>query len=110
MQDTQAKALAESVLSALDDLKAQDVVQLDVGHITSIADYIIICSGRSNRHVKSIADHLIEQLKAAGTPPLSVTGRELANWVLVDCNAVIVHIMLPETRDYYALEKLWTIS
>jgi ribosome-associated protein len=110
MQDTQTKTLAQSVLTALDDLKAQDVVQLDVGDITPIADYIIICSGRSNRHVKSIANHLVEQLKAAGAQPLSVTGRELANWVLVDCNAVIVHIMLPETRDYYALEKLWTVA
>ncbi|NKB47573.1 MAG: ribosome silencing factor [Legionellales bacterium] len=106
----QAVSLAQLAMGALEDLKALDIIQLDVGALTPVADYIIICSGRSDRHVKSIAQHLVEQLKAAGEPPLSVTGNELSHWILIDCNVVIVHIMLPEVRQYYELEKLWTVA
>ncbi len=104
MQSEQIKTLA---INTLDDLKAIDVVVLDVQQLTSITDTMIICSGRSNRHVKAIADNLVEIAKKQGVRPLGIEGEQQAEWVLVDLNDVIVHIMIPETRTYYQLEKLW---
>src|SRR3569832_105068 len=99
--------LRELALAALDDLKAKDVKVLDVRTLTGITDYMIIASGTSTRHVKSLADSVVEKAKQAGSRPLSVEGEREAEWILVDLADVVVHVMLPTTRDFYQLENLW---
>ena len=103
-------SLAALVMTVLDDLKAQAPTRLDVRHLTSMTDEMIIASGRSDRHVRAIAQALLERCKAAGCEPLGVEGLESGEWVLVDLGNVIAHIMLPKTRDFYSLEKLWGIG
>lgn len=107
---TDLNALKAVVIDALEDLKAKDIVILDVKPLTSVADLMIVASGTSNRHVKSIADRVRERVKDAGVMPLGVEGEEAAEWVLVDLGDIIVHIMLPDTRRFYDLEKLWSMS
>lgn len=97
-------ALAEEALA---EVKARDVRVLDVHDLTPLADYMVIASGTSDRHVKSLADHVIAQATAAGCPVLGVEGREGGEWVLVDLRDVVVHIMQPKARDFYKLEGLW---
>jgi ribosome-associated protein len=99
--------LTQLVLDALDDLKAVDVRVIDVRELTTVTDYMIVASGRSDRQVRSIADHVAMQAKAAGLPPLGTEGQETGEWVLVDMGDVVLHVMDPETRDVYQLEKLW---
>jgi len=103
-----SRQLAELAVEALEDLKARDICVLEVGGFTSVTDVMIIASGTSDRHVKAIADNLIEKAKKAGVPPLGVEGEAGAEWVLVDLGDVIVHVMLPQTRAFYNLEKLWS--
>ncbi|GMV30324.1 MAG: hypothetical protein AMXMBFR59_24490 [Rhodanobacteraceae bacterium] len=98
------------VRRALEELKAKDTVELDVRGKTSIADYIVVSSGTSTRHVKSIADEVIKYAKKAGMQPLGVEGQREAEWVLVDLGDIIVHIMLPRVREFYGLERLWTVG
>ncbi|MDC3332651.1 ribosome silencing factor [bacterium] len=95
---------------ALDDLKAQHITTLDVRELTDIADYMLICTGTSNRHVKSLADNVALELKKKGLPANGVEGADQAgsDWALVDFGDVIVHVMLPEARDFYDLERLWS--
>jgi ribosome-associated protein len=102
--------LADLVLEILDDLKAIDTVCLDVKHLTPIMDTMIITSGRSDRHVRAIADALVERCKERGFVPLGVEGTDSGEWVLVDFTDVIVHVMLPKTRAFYDLERLWDIA
>ena len=102
--------LRRRVLAALEDLKAIDVREIDVRGRTSIADLLIIASGTSSRHVKSIADEVVKFAKRAGMLPLGVEGADEAEWVLVDLGDVIVHVMLPRVREFYALERLWTVG
>lgn len=104
------KTFLDLVLATLDDIKALDILAMDVSSLTSIADHMVICSGRSQRHVMSIADKLITTAKANHHPPLGVEGGDIGEWVLVDLNDIIVHIMCPETRQYYQLEKLWSVE
>ena len=103
----QSQALHDRVMAALAALKACDVVQIDVRGKTSVADRLIIASGTSSRHVKSLAERVIEFAKQAGTPPLGVEGQQQAEWLLVDLGDIIVHIMLPRIRSFYGLEQLW---
>jgi ribosome-associated protein len=102
--------LRKSVIDALEELKAKDVREIDVRGKTSIADLLVIASGTSARHVKSIADEVVKFAKQAGVMPLGVEGEQEAEWVLVDLGDVIVHVMLPRIREFYGLERLWTVG
>lgn len=99
--------LLENLLTALDDIQAVDIVTLDVTKLTTITDYMVICSGRSTRHVRAIAENIMEHLKKAGTPALNASGLENGEWILVDFGDLVVHIMQPERRAFYNLEGLW---
>jgi ribosome-associated protein len=100
-------AVQSLVTAALDDMKAVNVRVLDVRGLTDFADIMIIASGNSDRHVRSIADRVVERVKAAGMRPLGVEGAREGEWVLVDLNDVVVHVMLPRVRELYGLEHLW---
>ena len=102
--------LRRRILAALDELKARDIREIDVRGRTSIADLLIIASGTSSRHVKSIADEVVKYAKRAGMLPLGVEGETEAEWVLVDLGDIIVHVMLPRIREFYGLERLWTVG
>ena len=115
MQESRAETqLVSSVLSglvvnALDELKAQSIKCMDVRHLTSVTDVMVIATGRSDRHVRALADSVVESCKRAGEQPLGVEGQEAGEWVLVDLSDVVVHVMLPKVREFYNLEKLWDI-
>jgi len=102
--------LLEIVLTALDDMKGVDVRVIDVRELTSITDRMVIVSGTSTRHVKALAENVALQAKQHGYQPLGIVGENTAEWVLVDLADVVVHIMMPEIRDFYALEKLWSVG
>ena len=102
--------LTALVVAALDDLKAVDVKVLDVRELTSITDNMIIASGNSNRHVRALADSVVERAKKAGQKPFGVEGERSGEWVLVDLEDVVVHVMLPRIRAFYNLEKLWDMG
>jgi len=104
-----AERVRDLILSQLADDKAGNVVTLAIGDHSSVADYMVIASGSSSRHVRSMADELGQRLKAVGMPPLGVEGERDGEWVLVDANYVIVHLMLPRLRDFYNLERLWEV-
>jgi ribosome-associated protein len=97
-------------LKALDDMKAVNVTTLDVRDQTDIADTMIIASGNSDRHVRSIADRVVEFAKKAGYRPMVIEGERDGEWVLVDLHDVIVHVMLPRVREFYRLESLWDVT
>ena len=103
----EADALTRLVVDALDGLKAVNTVTLDVTGLTDVMDYLVITSGTSNRHVKSLADNVCMEAKKQGVRPLGVEGEAAGEWVLVDFGDVVVHVMLPATRDFYDLERLW---
>ncbi|MEN8719033.1 MAG: ribosome silencing factor [Oceanococcaceae bacterium] len=94
-------------VAAIEDLKGRDLRLLDVRSLTPLTDFMLIVTGTSNRHVKSLADSVVMAAKQAGTPPLGVEGLDQAEWVLVDLGGVVVHIMQMQTRAFYQLEKLW---
>ncbi len=99
--------LQETVTAALDDMKAVNVRVLDVRGLTDIADTMVIASGNSDRHVRSIADNVVQKAKAAGYRPLGTEGVRDGEWVLVDLTDILVHVMLPRVREFYGLERLW---
>lgn len=102
--------LQQLVVATLEDLKAIDIQNLDVTGFSPLTDSIVIASGSSSRHVKSMADKLVTKAKSFGVRPLGIEGQQQGEWVLVDLNDVIVHLMLPQTRAFYNLEKLWEAS
>ncbi|AOA73087.1 MAG: iojap family protein [Stenotrophomonas rhizophila] len=102
--------LLECVRQATEELKARDVVEIDVIGKSSVTDFMVIASGTSSRHVKSIADEVVKFAKNLGMMPLGVEGEREAEWVLVDLGDVLVHVMLPRVREFYALERLWTVG
>ena len=106
----QLARLKKLIVSALEDLKAIDIKVMDVRGKTSFTDLMVIASGTSNRHVKSIADNVVVEAKAAGVIPLGVEGQREGEWVLVDLADAVVHVMQPSVRDFYNLEKLWVVS
>jgi len=106
-ENLQGKALQDFVIDKIDDLKGQDIIAIDVKGKSSITDCMIICTGTSTRHVVSIADHVVQESRAAGLLPLGVEGEATADWVVVDLGDVIVHVMQDESRRLYELEKLW---
>ncbi|MFW2404965.1 MAG: ribosome silencing factor [Gammaproteobacteria bacterium] len=105
-----SKDLVTLVERALDDLKAVNIKTLEVSGLTSITDYMVVAGGTSDRHVRSIADNVIEKAKEAGADVLGVEGHEFGEWVLVDLTDVVVHIMQPRVRDFYKLENLWNLN
>lgn len=105
-----AAALKAVVINALDDMKALEIKVLDVRGLTDVADTMVIASGTSDRHVRSVAQKLVEKTKAAGFRPHGVEGQQDSDWVLIDLNEMIVHVMLPRVREFYGLEKLWDMT
>ncbi len=102
------ESLKDRITEALEELKVRDLVVLDVRDKSSFTDYMLVGSGTSNRHLKALVDHVDETLSAGGVEPLGREGGPGADWVLLDYGVVIVHMMLPETRQFYDLEQLWS--
>ena len=105
----ESEQFARYIVAALDDLKAVNTVTLDVRALTDVMDFMVITSGTSNRHVKSLASHASVEAKKQGMAPMGTEGEDAGEWVLVDFGDVVVHVMLPATRDFYDLERLWTV-
>ncbi|MDH6234293.1 ribosome-associated protein [Mesorhizobium soli] len=97
----------ETVLASLEDSKAENIVPIDLYGKSSLADHMVVATGRSHRHVAAVADHLLKALKDAGLGTARVEGLESADWVLIDSGDIIVHVFRPEVRDFYNLEKMW---
>lgn len=98
------------VETELDELQAIDVVYMDISKLTTVAEGLWVTTGRSKRHVQAIAENLVDKLKAYGEPVLSMSGYENADWILIDCDTYLVHIMLAPIRELYQLEDLWKTS
>jgi ribosome-associated protein len=107
MQADELKTIARQ---ALEDRKGLNIIEFDVRDMTSVTDFMVIASGTSDRHVKSLADAVVVACKQAGVQPLGVEGEREGEWVLVDLGDVVVHVMQPRTREFYALEKLWSVT
>jgi len=103
-----ASALRDHLVDALEDGKGQDILALEVSKLTSITDYMVLVSGTSSRHVKALADRVVEAAKQCGEPPGGIEGRESCEWVLLDVGDVVVHVMQKEARAFYDLERLWS--
>lgn len=104
--ETVSRAI-NTVLASLEDSKAENIVSIDIQGKSSLADYMVVASGRSHRHVAAVADHLLKALKDAGFGNARVEGMSSADWVLIDSGDVIVHVFRPEIREFYNIEKLW---
>ncbi len=104
-----SEQLAELVAAALDDVKARDTVVLDVRGMTGVTDYMVVTSGTSNRHVKSLAANVVDEAKQKDMRPIGVEGDNVGEWVLVDFGDVVVHVMLPDARAFYDIERLWSV-
>lgn len=105
----QIEQLKQLVLGVLDDMKARDILAMDVRDKTAVTDFMIVASGTSERHVKALANTVVFRAKDAGAPPLGTEGVREGEWALVDLNGLVVHIMLPKVRDFYNLERLWSV-
>lgn len=105
-----AEAILASVRHSVENLKAKDTTEIDVRGKSSVTDHMVITSGTSTRHVKSIANEIVKDIKKLDIMPLGIEGEREAEWVLVDLGDVVVHVMLPRVREFYALERLWTVG
>lgn len=105
-----SEQLSDLVVDALDDVKAEDIVKLDVRDMTTVTDYMVVASGTSNRHVKALVENVAEKASKAGHKPIGVEGESGGEWVLLDLQDTLVHVMLPKVRDFYNLEKLWSLG
>lgn len=103
-------ALSSLAQAALSDLKAKNITALDVTELTSVTDHMVIASGNSSRHVKALADLVVEKAKESGVRPVGIEGQENSEWILVDLGDVVVHVMLPTTRQLYDLESFWSMN
>lgn len=104
-----SEQLKRIIINALEDVKGQDIVSLEVAELTDVTDTLIVASGASNRQVKALADNVMEEAKKQGFRPLGTEGFDSSEWVLVDYGDIVLHVMLPATRAFYDLEKLWSI-
>ncbi|QFT56151.1 ribosome silencing factor [Microbulbifer sp. THAF38] len=102
--------IKDIALNALEDLKGKDIVALDVSEFSDVMDNLVICTGTSSRQVKSLADNVVDELKKEGVRPIGVEGKEQGEWVLVDYGDLVVHVMLADVRNFYDLEKLWSMT
>jgi len=102
-----SESLKELVIDALDDMKAQEILVIDVAERTSVTDFMVIATGTSSRHVQAVADNVAEKVKEAGLMPLGSEGRGNSDWVLIDLGDAVVHVMTAQAREYYDLERLW---
>jgi ribosome-associated protein len=102
--------LKNTVVDALEDIKGIDIRVMDVGHLTDVTDHLIIVSGASNRQVKALSDNVLMKCKERGERPLGVEGLDQGEWVLIDYGVAVVHLMLPDTREFYDLERLWDMT
>lgn len=103
-----ARSAQKLALASLEDSKAEEITTIDIKGKSALADYMLVTSGRSHRHVAAIADHLVQSLKKAGVTSIRVEGLPSADWVLVDAGDIIVHVFRPEVREFYAIEKMWS--
>ncbi|MCG8518980.1 MULTISPECIES: ribosome silencing factor [Marinobacter] len=103
----QAEQLRDLVVTALENIKAQDISVIDVRDRTSVTDYMVLASGTSNRHVRSLAESVVEEAKEQGVRAANVEGDKASDWILVDLGDVVLHVMMPATREFYDLERFW---
>jgi ribosome-associated protein len=105
-----SEQLSNLIVNALEEVKAKDIVKLDVHRMTTVTDYMIVASGTSHRHVRALADAVAEAAREAGHRPAGIEGEDGSEWVLVDLQDTLVHVMLPRVREFYNLEKLWSLT
>ena len=105
-----AEDVLDTIVTSLEDSKGEDLSTIDIRGKSALGDYMVIVSGRSHRHVGAMADHLLRELKAKGYGPAKVEGQQAADWILIDTGDVIVHVFRPEVRDFYGIEKMWTME
>lgn len=110
MKPADSASLAELAVHAIEELKGRDIQRIDVTALTDVMDELVIASGTSSRHVRSIADNVLDEARKAGVRPIGVEGQDAGEWVLVDFGGVVVHVMGEDQRRFYALEKLWSVS
>jgi ribosome-associated protein len=105
-----SEQLSTLIVDALEEVKAQDITVLDVRDMTEVTDFMVVASGTSNRHVKALIENVSEKAKAAGCRPIGVEGEDGGEWVLLDLQDALVHVMQPKVREFYNLEKLWSLG
>lgn len=105
-----SEELSDLVVDALEELKGLEIIKLDVSDMTTVTDWMIVASGTSRRHVQALVDNVAEKAKAAGHRPIGIEGESGGEWVLLDLQDALVHVMLPKVREFYNLEKLWSIK
>jgi len=104
-----SEQLSDLAIAALDDIKGQNIIKLDVRDMTTVTDYMVIASGTSTRHVQALVEHVAEKATEAGHKPIGIEGESGSEWVLLDLQDTLVHVMLPKVREFYNLEKLWSL-